>query len=162
MLVEQHGGLANLCEELGFSRKETSGLSRILNANLRHDRDGEPYVMGSAVARNIEERLKLSVGWMDTPPNYFEVHRDLNIAEVVRVMEAMQDPRQREKVMRIVATLAEPETGPTNPTAAAAPVEAVREKPITPETDIEKRLLELDKKRKPPPRPKPNRGRHAT
>ena len=54
-LVQQEGGLANLCAKLSLSRKETSGLSRILNANIRHERGGVPYVMGSQMARDIDQ-----------------------------------------------------------------------------------------------------------
>lgn len=67
MLVEKHIRMANLCEALGYSRKETAGLTRIVNANLRHDRGGKPYIMGSEKAREIESVLELPVGWMDTP-----------------------------------------------------------------------------------------------
>lgn len=108
MLVDKYAGLANLCEELGYSRKETSGLSRILNANLRHDRAGEPYNMGSPMARSIEHRLELPTGWMDTPPDYFELHRDQHIADVIRVMEDLPEDWQREKVASIVLTLVRP------------------------------------------------------
>ena len=117
MLIQQHQGLANLCEQLGYSRKETSGLSRIFNGNLRHDRDGEPYHMGSPMARGIECKLQLPVGWMDTPPDYFEIHHDAHIANVVRAMEALPEDWQREKMASIVVTLLE-----APPDRSSAPV----------------------------------------
>lgn len=60
--------MANLCEALGYARNETAKLTRISNANLRHERGGTPYVMGSPMARDIEKKLSLDPGWMDTPP----------------------------------------------------------------------------------------------
>ena len=65
VLVDQHSGMANLCEKLGYARNETATLTRILNANVRHDRGGKPYNMGSPMAREMEEKLQLEVGWMD-------------------------------------------------------------------------------------------------
>ena len=66
MLVKKHGSMANLCQLLGYARTETATLTRILNANVRHDRGGKPYNMGSPMAREIEEKLSLGLGWMDT------------------------------------------------------------------------------------------------
>lgn len=65
VLVDQQSGMANLCEKLGYARNETATLTRILNANVRHDRGGKPYNMGSPMAREMEEKLLLEVGWMD-------------------------------------------------------------------------------------------------
>lgn len=69
MLISQHGGkLANLNEALGYERNHTQ-LARIRNKNKRSDRPGQFFVMGDVQAREIEEKLKLAVGWMDTPPS---------------------------------------------------------------------------------------------
>lgn len=144
LLVEQHNGLANLCETLGYSRKETSGLSRILNGNLRHDRDGEPYNMGSPMARGIESKLGKTIGWMDTPLNFFEIHENTHISNVVRAMETLPDDWQREKVANIVATLLE-----AQPPTAAEPKESDR--PAS-NIGIDQRLDILNKKGKAPPR----------
>lgn len=76
MLVKKHGSMANFCQLLGYARTETATLTRILNANVRHDRGGKPYNMGSPMAREIEEKLSLGLGWMDTPPTYLELHGD--------------------------------------------------------------------------------------
>ena len=90
MLEKEHGGLANLCEKLGLSRKETSGLSRIANANLRHERGGDPYVMGSPLARKIEISLQLELGWMDTPPLPGELDADRKIANLIAIARKLQ------------------------------------------------------------------------
>ena len=73
MLVDKHDGMASLCQKLGYARTETAGLTRILNANIRHEREGKPYNMGSPMARQIEVKLGLPVGYMDTPPTYAEL-----------------------------------------------------------------------------------------
>lgn len=66
--------MAELCEKLGYARTETVTLTRVLNANVRKDRGGKAFNMGSATARQIEEKLNLERGWMDTPPSYNEIH----------------------------------------------------------------------------------------
>ena len=52
MLVKKHGSMANFCQLLGYARTETATLTRILNANVRHDRGGKPYNMGSPTAHS--------------------------------------------------------------------------------------------------------------
>lgn len=108
LLVDQEGGLANLCARLSLSRKETSGLSRILNANIRHERGGVPYVMGSQMARDIEIKLALPVGQMDTPITYAELHSAEDPrTKVMSLMEAM--PRSEwATVVRLLDALAQP------------------------------------------------------
>ena len=109
MLVERHGGMADLCEVLGYARKETAGLGRIVNANLRHDRNGKPYVMGSPKARQIESALKLEVGWMDTPPTYFELHNQADpMAKAMAVMKNIAE-YQWPKVLQMLDIFAQPE-----------------------------------------------------
>lgn len=73
-LIRQHGGTAALVERIAVPEINASRLSRIANANVRHDRGGAVYVMGSEVARQIEESLGLETGWMDTPLTYAEIH----------------------------------------------------------------------------------------
>lgn len=108
MLVDQEGGLANLCARLSLSRKETSGLSRILNANIRHERGGVPYVMGSQMARDIELKLALPVGQMDTPITYAELHSAEDPrTKVMSLMEAMPQSEWA-TVVRLVDALAQP------------------------------------------------------
>lgn len=71
LLVKQYG-MADLCEKLGYARNETAGLTRIANGNIRHER-GTMYVMGSPMAREIESKLDLPRGWMDTPISFSEL-----------------------------------------------------------------------------------------
>ena len=90
MLVKKFGSMASLCEKLGYARNETAGLTRILNANVRHDREGKPYNMGSPMAREIETKLSLPTGWMDTPPTYAEIFgEDHAINKTLRAMERL-------------------------------------------------------------------------
>lgn len=108
MLVTRFTSMANLCEQLGFARNETARLTRILNANLRHDRDSKPYNMGSPMARQIEQKLKLDEGWMDTPPSYAELHgeHDPRVKAMI-LMEDLPDD-QWETALRLLHALAKP------------------------------------------------------
>jgi hypothetical protein len=106
MLIEEHKGMANLCEALGFARNDTARLGRIANANLRKERGDAPYVMGDDLARKIEDLLKRERGWMDTPPGYLDLS-DQRVSHVVKVMEAMPE-WQRDQAVKIVDTLAQP------------------------------------------------------
>lgn len=68
MLADKHGGAANLCQLLGYARSETARLTRVLNANVRHDRGGKTYNMGDTMAREIEEGWRCPVaGWTTRP-----------------------------------------------------------------------------------------------
>lgn len=88
MLEEKFGGLANLNEKLGWSRTDPK-LSQIKNNNKRPGRDAT-YQMGDAMAREIEEKLELERGWMDTPPSYAEIHgKDDPRATLMQAMESM-------------------------------------------------------------------------
>lgn len=107
ILVKQYGSMANLCESLGYARTETATLTRILNANIRHDREGKPYNMGGPMARQVEEKLKLPIGWMDTPPDDQYLPDDERIRAMVKVMEAMPE-WQLDQAMKIIDTIAQP------------------------------------------------------
>lgn len=110
MLVEKHGGMANLCQLLGYARNETARLTRILNANIRHERGGKTYNMGDAMAREIEEKLSLVRGWMDNPPSYREMLTEEDPrAKVMELMEQLP-PDQWHTVVRLVDALAQPST----------------------------------------------------
>lgn len=111
MLVSKHGGMAELCEKLGYARNQTAGLTRILNANLRHDRDSKPYVMGSPMARQIESKLDLPLGWMDTPPSYADLHGlDSPRAKAMAMLENLPE-YQVPTAARLIDALTEPEKG---------------------------------------------------
>lgn len=101
--------MASLCEKLGYARNETATLTRILNANIRHDRDGKPYNMGSPMARQIEEKLSLDLGWMDTPPSYAELHGEEDPrTKVMKMMENMS-VADLYTTVRLVDALAKPD-----------------------------------------------------
>lgn len=105
MLVKKHGSMASLCEMLGYARNETATLTRILNANIRHDRDGKPYNMGSPMARQIEDKLSLGTGWMDTPPTYAELTGEADPrSDLWKVMEDMT-PSDLYRAAAILAAL---------------------------------------------------------
>lgn len=107
MLVKQHGGTANLCEKLGYSRAETSKLTRIANGNVRHDRGGKPYELGSATARFIEDTLLLERGWMDNMSIYEDPDIDQRMRHLHKVAEELE-PYQVDQLIKIGLTLAEP------------------------------------------------------
>lgn len=115
MLVKLHGGTANLCEKLGYSRAETSKLTRIANGNIRHERGGKPYELGSATARLIENTLLLERGWMDTPPTLSEQYGEHDSrAMVMEVMDKLPQEHHA-TVLRLVNALIQP-TAPANGT----------------------------------------------
>lgn len=111
MLVTQYGGMANLVEKLGSARNETATLTRILNANIRHERGGQPYVMGSPKAREIEKALGLAEGWMDTPPSTAELFGSSAPLDRMAEIMATMEPEMQYKVVRMVAALAQPSEG---------------------------------------------------
>lgn len=112
MLVEQHGGMAELMHLLGSARNETASLTRILNANLRHERGGAPYVMGSPKAREIEQKLNLEHGWMDTPPTHEEDDfGGPKPIDQIAAMFAAMEPEMQYKIVRMVDALTQPANG---------------------------------------------------
>lgn len=106
MLVKKHGTVANLNRAIGW--EETNArLYQIHNRSIRADR-GTLYEMGDPTAREIEEKLSLGLGWMDTPPAYDELHgEDDPRTKVMLLMEAMP-PDQWATVVRLVDALAQP------------------------------------------------------
>lgn len=111
MLVKAHDSMADLCQKLGYARNETATLTRILNGNVRHERGGVPYNMGSPMARQIEQKLSLAVGWMDTPPTYVELLGEEDPrAKVMLLMEALP-PDQWPTVVRVLDAISQPTKG---------------------------------------------------
>lgn len=108
MLIKRFGGkLADLNEALGYERTH-SQLARIKNKNQRSDRPGKFFVMGDDQAREIERKLSLDVGWMDTPPSYTELHgEDDPRTKVMLLMEAMP-PEQWSTAVRLLDALTQP------------------------------------------------------
>lgn len=110
MLVKKYVSMAGLCEALGKARNDTAGLTRILNANMRKER-GIAYQMGAPMARQIETKLNLAPGWMDTPPTYEELFGEQDPrTRVIQLMEAMP-PDQWATVVRLVDALSQPRNG---------------------------------------------------
>ena len=107
MLIKSKGGkLADLNEALGLPRNATK-LARIRNANARLDR-GTVYVMGDREAREIEEKLGLERGWMDTPPTYAELLGEEDPrSKVMVLMEALPED-QWSTAVRLLDALAKP------------------------------------------------------
>lgn len=107
MLIKQHDGQTNLIEKLP-KEISASTVSRIANANVRHDRGGAVYVMGSPMAREIEVALGLPNGWMDTPLTYAELHgEDDPRTKAMQLMEALP-PDQWATAVRLLDALAQP------------------------------------------------------
>ena len=111
LLIKKEGSLSDLLEKLGLARTENSRLSRIANANIRHDRGGKPYVMGSPMAREIETKLGLETGWMDTPPCPTEAYGVSQPLERMAALFAVMEPEMQYKVVRMVAALNEQADG---------------------------------------------------
>ena len=109
MLVTRHNNtMADLCQELGYARTETATLTRILNANVRHDRDGKPYNMGSPMAREIEKKLNLPNGWMDTPPTYAELHGEQDPRATMMTLMDSLPPDEWPTAIRLLSALKKP------------------------------------------------------
>lgn len=109
MLIERFGGkLANLNEELGFERTH-SQLARIRNKNQRTDRPGKFFAMGDDQAREIEQKLSLAVGWMDTPPSYAELHGENDPRTKVMLLMESMPPDQWATAVRLLGALAQPD-----------------------------------------------------
>lgn len=107
-LIKKHGGQSSLVAAIARPEITASKLSRIANANIRHDRGGAVYVMGSDVAREIEQSLGLQTGWMDTPMTWAEMHgQEDPRAKVMLLMEALP-PDQWSTAVRLLDALAQP------------------------------------------------------
>ena len=105
-LIQRYGSVAELNAALGWPRTDPK-LAQIRNANTRAGR-AKPYQMGDAMARDIEEKLQLEHGWMDTPSSYKELYGDSDQrAKVIELMEAMP-PHRWATVVRLVDAIAKP------------------------------------------------------
>jgi hypothetical protein len=107
MLAKRHNGsLADLNEAIGLTRTDAT-LSQI-RTKAPHSKTGKPRVMGDDLARKIEEKLSLGLGWMDTPPSYAELHGEEDPrTKVLLLMEAMP-PDQWSTAVRLLDALAQP------------------------------------------------------
>lgn len=84
-LIKRHGSAAALNTALGWARTDPK-LAQIKNAHNRPGRE-KPYQMGDAMARDIEDKLGLERGWMDTPPSIYD--QDETAALLHEVMESL-------------------------------------------------------------------------
>jgi hypothetical protein len=89
ILVKRYGdSLAKLNEALGLDRTDAT-LSQI-RTSAPHSKTGKPRSMGDELARKIEAKLELAVGWMDTPPSFSEIYGEPDLqAQLHMVMEDM-------------------------------------------------------------------------
>ena len=107
MLIDRFGSVAALNEALHWARTDPK-LTQIRNGHMRAGRD-KPYQMGDAMAREIEEKLSLGIGWMDTPPSYAELlGEDDPRTKVMKMMESMSTADLYTTV-RLVDALAKPQ-----------------------------------------------------
>lgn len=107
ILLKQYGTYAAINEALEWPRTD-SRLSRIKNANSRTDRGGKVFQMGDAIARELESKLGLEEGWMDTPPSYADLHDGNDPrTKVLQLMESMPESEWA-TVVRLVDALSQP------------------------------------------------------
>lgn len=109
MLKKQYGTWAALNERLQWE-KTSARLSQIHSGTLRSDR-GTPYTMGDDTAREIEVKLGLPVGWMDTPPSLSELHGNSDALDKVAELMAAMEPEMQYMVVRMVAAASQPAEG---------------------------------------------------
>ena len=101
LLGDKFGSMAELCQQLGYARTETASLTRILNANVRHDREGSPtYNMGDPIARFIETKLGIERGWMDSPVSYAEL--DPMISDLIQVARQLREENRNDELAHLV------------------------------------------------------------
>jgi hypothetical protein len=107
MLIKLHGNsIANLNEAIGLERTDAT-ISQIRNKSV-HSKSGKPRAMGDDLARKIENKLTLEVGWMDTPPSPTELHgEDDPRTKVWQLLEALP-PDQWPTAVRLLDALAQP------------------------------------------------------
>lgn len=103
-LIAKYGTIAALNAALGWEATNPR-LSQIQNRSIRSDR-GTAYEMGDATARDIETKLGLETGWMDTPPGLVDLS-DPTIRQALQILETMPS-WQREQALKIMDTLAQP------------------------------------------------------
>lgn len=112
MLVKRYGSVVNVNRAMGWE-DNNARLYQIHNRSIRADR-GTLYEMGDPTAREIEEKLSLGLGWMDTPPTYVELHGEQDPrTKVMLLMEAMP-PNQWPTAVRLLDALAQPASKASN------------------------------------------------
>jgi hypothetical protein len=109
LLKKKYGRWSVLNEALGWDKTNTR-LSQIHSGTLRSDR-GTPYMMGDETAREIEQKLGLENGWMDTPPSLAEQFGHSEPLDKMAALMAAMEPEMQYKVVRMVAALSQPAEG---------------------------------------------------
>jgi hypothetical protein len=106
MLIAKHGKIADLNRALGW--EETNGrLYQIHNRSVRSDR-GTLYELGDPTAREIEKKLNLEEGWMDTPPSLGEQYGQDDPRAMVWDVVAQMPQGQLETAYRLLNALVNP------------------------------------------------------
>lgn len=59
--------------------------------------------MGDATAREIEQKLGLEEGWMDTPPTYEELDPDPLLTNLMQVARTLREDNRNDELVRLVA-----------------------------------------------------------
>jgi hypothetical protein len=62
-LIEEAGSIQAVAERLGKDHAQISQLK----TQAKHSKTGKPRLIGDDIARLIEERFELEIGWMDNP-----------------------------------------------------------------------------------------------
>lgn len=109
LLKEKYGRWVDVNTALGWE-STNARLSQIHSGTLRSDR-GTPYTMGDETAREIEHKLNLPTGWMDTPPTYAELGSSNVALDRIAELFACMEPEMQYKVVRMVVALNEPADG---------------------------------------------------
>ena len=71
--------------------------------------------MGDDMARKIEEKRGLPLGWMDTPKNIKDSYDPSGPLDKLAQIMATMEPEMQYKVVRMVAALNEPANGTNGP-----------------------------------------------
>jgi hypothetical protein len=109
ILKKKYGKWSELNDALGWERTNTR-LSQIHSGTLRSDR-GTPYTMGDDTAREIETKLGLPVGWMDTPPSLAEQFGHSEPLDKMAELMAVMEPAMQYQAVRVVGALVKPAEG---------------------------------------------------
>lgn len=106
MLIKKYESIAALNAALGWARTDPK-LTQIRNANTRSGKT-KPYQMGDSMAREIEDKLALERGWMDTPPTHTELHGGQDQREMMIELMNSLPPEDLATALRMLGALKEP------------------------------------------------------
>jgi hypothetical protein len=115
LLVRRYGSVANINRALGWE-VTNARLYQVHNSSVRSDR-GTPYEMGDATARELEDKIGLGKGWMDTPPTYDELDPDPQVAKLIEIARMLRADDRGTELAQLVAighTFVEPPAAKAN------------------------------------------------